>query len=70
MDNIVYANQMLRTIVRGLAPAGTKFRSTDGASYEDPCREMTLVAITGIEDPLRVGVREAVTTCYHAGVAA
>ena len=27
-----------------------------------------VVAITGIEDPLCVGVHEAVATCHHAGV--
>jgi len=31
-------------------------------------RDMTLVAITGIEDPLRPDVRDAVTDCHHAGV--
>lgn len=30
---------------------------------------MTLIAITGIEDPLRPGVREAVEKCQLAGVA-
>jgi P-type Ca2+ transporter type 2C len=30
--------------------------------------EMTLIGITGIEDPLRPGVREAVANCHKAGV--
>lgn len=30
---------------------------------------MTLIAITGIEDPVREGVREAVAKCHRAGVA-
>lgn len=30
--------------------------------------DLTLIGITGIEDPLRPGVREAVTTCHKAGV--
>ena len=30
--------------------------------------ELTLIAITGIEDPLRPGVREAVADCHKAGV--
>ena len=29
---------------------------------------MTLIGITGIEDPLRDGVREAVAKCHKAGV--
>jgi len=71
---IFYANQMLRTIAlcyrdfENWPPAGTKFQSADEVSYEDLSRDMTMVAITGIEDPLRVGVREAVATCHHAGV--
>lgn len=32
-------------------------------------RDLTLIAVTGIEDPLRPGVTEAVATCAKAGVA-
>jgi len=42
--------------------ADTEFRSADGVSYEDLSRDMTLAAITGIEDPLSDGAREAVAT--------
>ena len=69
-----YANQMLRTIAlcyrdfESWPPAGTHFRSAEDVSYEDLSRDMTLVAITGIEDPLRPGVRDAVSSCHHAGV--
>jgi len=65
---------MLRTIAlyyrdfESWPPAGTKFRSANEVSYEDFSRDMTLVAITGIEDPLCVGVYEAIATCRHAGV--
>lgn len=38
-------------------------------SYEDVASELTLIGITGIEDPLRDGVREAVANCQKAGVA-
>ena len=31
-------------------------------------KELTLIAITGIEDPLREGVRDAVLKCHRAGV--
>ena len=71
---IFYANQMLTTIAlcyrdfESWPPAGTKFHSADEVSYDDLSRDMTLVAITGIEESLRVGVREAVAHCHHAGV--
>ena len=71
---IFYANQMLRTIAlcyrdfEYWPPPGTRFESPDEVSYEDLSCDMTLVAITGIEDPLRPGVREAVATCHRAGV--
>ena len=71
---IFYVNQMLSTIAlcywdfESLPPADTKFCSANEVSYEDLSCDMTLVAITGIEDPLRVGVCEAIATCRHAGV--
>ena len=72
---ILYANQALRTIALccrdfdSWPPAGTHFHSSDEVSYEDLSRDLTLVAIIGIEDPLRPGVRDAVATCNRAGVA-
>lgn len=36
--------------------------------YEILAADLTLIAITGIEDPLREGVREAVKSCQGAGV--
>jgi Ca2+-transporting ATPase len=36
--------------------------------YDDLATDLTLIGITGIEDPLREGVREAVTKCKNAGV--
>jgi P-type Ca2+ transporter type 2C len=36
--------------------------------YEDLAIDLTLIGITGIEDPLREGVREAVAKCKNAGV--
>lgn len=35
--------------------------------FSDLARDLTLVAITAIEDPLRPGVAEAVATCQKAG---
>ncbi|KAF9644891.1 Ca-transporting ATPase, partial [Thelephora ganbajun] len=71
---IFYANQTLRTIALCYRdfdhwpPPGTHSHSTDEVPYEDLSRDLILVAITGIEDPLRPGVREAVAACHHAGV--
>jgi Ca2+-transporting ATPase len=70
-----YANQMLRTIAlcyrdfESCPPAGTHFQPTDEVDHEDPFRDMTLVAITGIEDPIRPCSRDAVAACHRAGVA-
>lgn len=36
--------------------------------YEHLANDLTLIGITGIEDPLRDGVREAVANCQKAGV--
>jgi len=36
--------------------------------YDDLAIDLTLIGITGIEDPLRKGVREAVAKCKNAGV--
>jgi len=66
---ILYAGRTLRTIAlcyrdfESWPPAGNE------VSYEDLSRDMTLVAITAIEHPVRPGVREAVAVCHRAGVA-
>lgn len=71
---IFYANQTLRTIAicyrdfDSWPPVGTRFESVDEVSYEDLAKDLTLVGITGIEDPLRPGVRDAVADCAKAGV--
>ncbi|TFK28173.1 calcium-transporting ATPase [Coprinopsis marcescibilis] len=71
---IFYANQTLRTIAicyRDLPswpPAGSQLNSENEVPYEDLARDLTLIGITGIEDPLRDGVRESVGKCHHAGV--
>ncbi|ORY32630.1 hypothetical protein BCR39DRAFT_464417 [Naematelia encephala] len=72
---IFYANQSLRTIAlcyrdfTSWPPPGASVRGTDEVPYQFLSRDMTLIAITGIEDPLRPGVREAVENCQKAGVA-
>lgn len=69
---IFYANQSLRTIAlcsRDFKP--TEMRRNEAGEFEfnDLAKDLTLVAIAAIEDPLRDGVTEAVTTCSEAGVA-
>ncbi|KAH9905078.1 calcium-translocating P-type ATPase [Fomitopsis serialis] len=71
---IFYANQMLRAIAlcyrdfESWPPAGASYTAEDEVEYEDLAQELTLIAITGIEDPLREGVRDAVADCFKAGV--
>ncbi|KAJ1307270.1 hypothetical protein OPQ81_001382 [Rhizoctonia solani] len=70
---IFYANQMLRTLAiayrdfESWPPAG-HIGAVDEVPYEAIASQLTLVAITGIEDPLRPGVKEAVAKCHGAGV--
>ena len=70
---IFYANQTLRTIAlcyrdleswppRGLDPENGQ------DPYPELAKDLTLIAITGIEDPLRPGVTGAVASCAKAGV--
>ncbi|KAJ8521107.1 hypothetical protein ONZ45_g2153 [Pleurotus djamor] len=71
---IFYANQTLRTIAlcyrdfTAWPPPGMQFENQDEVAYEDLANELTLIGITGIEDPLRDGVRDAVAKCRRAGV--
>jgi Ca2+-transporting ATPase len=73
LDNITfYANQTLRTLAlcyRDLDhwPPNSNFRTED-VPYDELACNLTLIGITGIEDPLRPGVREAVADCNRAGV--
>jgi len=72
---IFYANQTLRTIALcyrdfpSWPPPGIQASAVDEVPYEEIARDMTLIGIVGIEDPLRDGVREAVDDCRKAGVA-
>jgi Ca2+-transporting ATPase len=71
-----YAERSLRTI--GLVYRDfeswppQQARRAEGAPHEalfdDVFKNMTLLTIVGIQDPLRPGVREAVETCQKAGV--
>ena len=71
-----YASRSLRTI--GLLyrdfeqwpPKGCPTQSDDPklAVFDKVFKDMTFLGIVGIQDPLRVGVADAVRTCQNAGV--
>ncbi|KIP10478.1 hypothetical protein PHLGIDRAFT_84980 [Phlebiopsis gigantea 11061_1 CR5-6] len=71
---IFYANQSLRTIAlcyrdfESWPPKGCQTEDEEQVPFEFLARELTLIGIVGIEDPLRPGVREAVADCHRAGV--
>ena len=71
---IFYASQSLRTLVlcyrdfESWPPKGAEDSSPDDVPYQLLARDLTLITVTGIEDPLRPGVHEAVKQCQHAGV--
>jgi Ca2+-transporting ATPase len=78
LNNLItsYAERSLRTI--GLIyrdfeswPPRQARRMDSGSNevnFDDIFKEMVFLAIVGIQDPLRPGVREAVETCQKAGV--
>lgn len=69
-----YANQTLRTIAlcykdfESWPPQEAVVDEDGEVSYESLAKEMTLIAVTAIEDPLRPEVKDAVATCAKAGV--
>ncbi|KZO91541.1 calcium-translocating P-type ATPase [Calocera viscosa TUFC12733] len=73
---IFYANQSLRTIAvcyrdfESWPPPGlhAKGDTEREVSWRRLAQDLTLLAITGIEDPLREGVKDAVDQCHKAGV--
>ncbi|KAF8149645.1 calcium-translocating P-type ATPase [Pholiota molesta] len=71
---IFYANQTFRTIALCYRdfpmwpPPGMALNAEHEISFEDLSQDLTLIGITGIEDPLRDGVPEAVMKCHQAGV--
>ncbi|KAF5371839.1 hypothetical protein D9615_009535 [Tricholomella constricta] len=71
---IFYANQTLRTIAlcyrdfESWPPEGMSHDEENEVPFEQLAEDLTLIGITGIEDPLRPGVRDAVAKCHRAGV--
>lgn len=73
-----YASRSLRTIAMAYrdydewppSSAGTSGEGGDKGKvkYDAVAKDLTLLAIPGIEDPLRSGVPEAVDKCHKAGV--
>lgn len=71
-----YATRSLRTIAMvyrdfdSWPPRGARATEDKNSDvvFEDVFKQMTLLAIVGIQDPLRPGVLDAVQTCQKAGV--
>ena len=69
-----YAKRSLRTIAMAYRdveewPPSEAGQGEDGkVSYDDVAKELTLLSIPAIEDPLREGVVDAVKKCHIAGV--
>jgi Ca2+-transporting ATPase len=67
-----YATRSLRTIAMAYRdydswpPSGGS--GGDKVTYDDVAKDLILLAVPGIEDPLRSGVPDAVEKCHHAGV--
>ncbi|PWY98228.1 calcium-translocating P-type ATPase [Testicularia cyperi] len=69
-----FANQTLRTLalvyrdLESYPPADAKRDESGEVEYSSLAKDLTLVAIAAIEDPLRPGVTDAVAACRRAGV--
>ncbi|KAJ1022466.1 hypothetical protein NDA16_003455 [Ustilago loliicola] len=69
-----FANQTLRTLalvyrdLESFPPKDAQFEESGEVEYASLAKDLTLVAIAAIEDPLRPGVTEAVEACRRAGV--
>eukprot|EP00854_Cymbomonas_tetramitiformis_P001890 gene1890-2573_t len=66
-----YADEGLRTICiaqRTLGSGSDQFVDVHSISQDDAELNLTLVAIVGIEDPLRLSVPKSVAACQHAGI--
>lgn len=71
---IYYANQGLRTIALCYAdfqqwpPLHAQIDEEGNIPFDVLARDLTLIGVVGIEDPLREGVQDAVIKCHKAGV--
>lgn len=61
-----YASQSLRTLA--LCYQDFNSWSSSDIAFIEVARDLTLLAVVGIQDPLREGVVEAVKQCHRAGV--
>ncbi|KAK1370466.1 Calcium-transporting ATPase [Heracleum sosnowskyi] len=59
-----FASEALRTLCLAFQDMGNSQSNADSI----PEDSYTLIAVVGIKDPVRPGVREAVKTCLHAGI--
>jgi Ca2+ transporting ATPase len=68
-DSIVqFADQGLRTISVACKPLDASPANADGALPDEVEADLILVAVVGIEDPLREEVPGAIATCRKAGI--
>ncbi|OJJ38795.1 hypothetical protein ASPWEDRAFT_342168 [Aspergillus wentii DTO 134E9] len=75
LDRIIdtYARRSLRPIMLvfrdfEIWPLSSQEDDSDTVNIGDILHDLTFLCIMGIQDPLRKGAREAVQTCYKAGV--
>ncbi|GMK59452.1 hypothetical protein CspeluHIS016_0800580 [Cutaneotrichosporon spelunceum] len=72
---IFYADQTLRTLAvcyrdfEQWPPQGAEGMGAEDVPFELSSRNLTLISVVGIEDPLRPGVQQAVAECQGASVA-
>lgn len=72
---IFYADQTLRTLAIAYRdfeqwpPRGAESSGPEDVPFDLIARELTLIGVVGIEDPLRPGVAQAVAECQMASVA-
>jgi Ca2+-transporting ATPase len=72
---IFYADQTLRTLAlcyrdfEQWPPQGAEGMGAEDVPFELTSRNLTLIGVVGIEDPLRPGVAQAVAECQGASVA-
>ncbi|KAL8109624.1 calcium-transporting ATPase 4, plasma membrane-type-like isoform X1 [Apium graveolens] len=59
-----FASEALRTLCLAFRDIGT----SNSYAENIPEDSYTLIAVVGIKDPVRPGVRESVETCLHAGI--